>query len=53
LRGAHLTTRPQHNEDRIKEIEKGKFDAATEKLKKADEVELRRMYAAREIEPAL
>ncbi|RLC59130.1 MAG: 4Fe-4S ferredoxin [Chloroflexi bacterium] len=53
LRGAHLTTRSQHNEDRIKEIEKGKFDAEIEKLKKADEVELRRMYAAREIEPAL
>jgi len=53
LRGAHLTTRSQHNVDRIKEIEKGKFDAEVEKLKKADEAELRRMYAAREIEPAL
>jgi len=53
LRGAHLTTRSQHNVDRIKEIEKGKFDAEVEKLKKADEAELRRRYAAREIEPAL
>lgn len=52
LRGACLAPESQHNRDRIKEIEEGNFDAEMEELKKADEAELRRRYAAREIEPA-
>jgi hypothetical protein len=48
-----LPPKSHHNLDRLKEIEEGKFDAAIEELKKADEAELRRRYAAREIEPAL
>lgn len=52
LRGAYLAPKSQHNLDRTKEIEEGKFDAELEESKKADEAELRRRYAAREIEPA-
>jgi len=53
LRGSYLTPVPQHNLDRVKEIEEGRFDADLEALKKSDEAELRRRYAEREIEPAL
>ena len=52
LRGAYLAPESQHNRDRIKEIEEGKFDAPMEELKKAGEAELRSRYAGREIEPA-
>ena len=52
LRGAYLAPKSQHNRDRIKEIEAGKFAAEMEELKKAGEAELRSRYAAREIEPA-
>jgi len=53
LRGAHLAPKSQHNLDRMKEIEEGKFDAELEKLKKMSRDELRELYNKREIEPAL
>lgn len=53
LRGAHLTPTSQHNLDRIKEIEEGKFDAEIDKLKKISADELRDLYSKREMEPAL
>jgi len=53
LRGAYLAPTSQHNLDRVKEIEEGKFDDEIEKLKKMSGDELRELYAKREIEPAL
>ena len=53
LRGAHLAPKSQHNIDRIKDIEKGIFDAELEKLKKMPTDGLRELYTKREIEPAL
>jgi hypothetical protein len=53
LRGAHIAPKSQHNLDRIKEIQEGKFDAELKKLKKMTKDELRDLYAKREIEPAL
>ncbi len=53
LRGSYLTPAPQHNLDRVKEIEEGEFDVELEALKKSNETELRRRYSGREIEPAL
>jgi len=53
LRGAYLAPKSQHNLDRVKEIEEGKFDAELEKLKKMSADELRELYAKREIEPAI
>jgi hypothetical protein len=47
-----MAPKSQHNLDRVIEIEEGKFDAELEELKKASEAELRKRYAAREIEPA-
>ncbi len=52
LYGRYLAPRSKHLEDRIAEIEAGKFDAELEELKKMVESELRRLYAEREIEPA-
>ena len=53
LRGAHLAPKSEHNWNRIKEIQEGKFDAALDKLKTMNKDELRESYAKREIEPAL
>jgi heterodisulfide reductase subunit C len=53
LRGAHIAPKSQHNLDRVKEIQEGKFDAELKKLKKMTKDELRELYARREIEPAL
>lgn len=53
LRGAHLVPESQHNLDRVKEIQEGKFDAELGKLKTMTKDELRELYAKREIEPAL
>ena len=53
LRGAYLAPKSQHNLDRVKEIEQGKFDAELEKLKKMSADGLRELYAKREIEPAI
>jgi formate hydrogenlyase subunit 6/NADH:ubiquinone oxidoreductase subunit I len=52
LYGRYLAPVSKHLEQRIADIESGKCDSDVEKLKKADEKELRRLYAEREIEPA-
>jgi len=53
LYGRYLTTVSEHLDDRIGEIESGKFDAEIEGLKEAGNKELRRRYAERDMEPAL
>jgi heterodisulfide reductase subunit C len=53
LYGRYQTTPAGHVENRIKEIESGKFDAEIEALKKADVKELRRHYTERDMESAL
>jgi formate hydrogenlyase subunit 6/NADH:ubiquinone oxidoreductase subunit I len=52
LYGRYLAPVSKHLEQRIADIESGKCDTDVEKLKKADEKELRRLYSEREIEPA-
>jgi len=52
LYGRYLAPTSKHLEDRIAEIEAGKFDAELEELGRMEESELRRLYAEREIEPA-
>ena len=52
LYGHYLAPPSKHLEDRIAEIETGKFDAELDELKGMEESELRRLYAEREIEPA-
>jgi len=52
LYGRYLAPVSKHLEDRIAEMEAGKFDAELEELKKVSEGKLRRRYAEREIEPA-
>ena len=52
LYGRYLAPVSKHLEDRIAEIEAGKFDAELQELKKMSEGKLRRRYAEREIEPA-
>jgi len=52
LYGRYLAPVSKHLEDRIADIEAGKFDAELEKLKGMEESELQRLYAEREIEPA-
>lgn len=52
LYGRYLAPTSKHLEDRIAEIEAGKFDAELEKLENMSEDELHRLYAEREIEPA-
>jgi len=52
LYGHYLAPPSKHLEDRIAEIEAGKFDAELEELKKMSQDELHRRYAERDIEPA-
>jgi len=52
LYGCHLAPTSKHLEDRIAEIEDGKFDAELAELRKMSRDELRRRYAKRDIEPA-
>jgi succinate dehydrogenase/fumarate reductase-like Fe-S protein len=52
LCGRYLAPRSKHLDDRIAEIEAGKFDAELEELERMDEAGLRRRYAERDIEPA-
>ena len=52
LYGRYLALPSKHLDDRIAEIETGKFDVELDKLKGTEESELRRLYAEREIEPA-
>lgn len=52
LYGRYLAPVSRHLEERIAEIDAGKYDAEIEVLKKTEENELRRIYAERDIEPA-
>ncbi len=52
LYGRYLAPPSKHLEDRIAEIEAGKFDTELEELKGTEESKLRRLYAEREIESA-
>jgi len=52
LYGRYLSPVSKHLEERIADIEAGKCDGDIDRLKKADEKELRRLYAERDIEPA-
>jgi len=52
LYGRYLAPVSKHLEQRIADIESGKCDSDVDKLKKADEKELRRLYTERDIEPA-
>jgi ferredoxin len=52
LYGRYLAPVSEHLEQRIADIEAGKFDAELAKLEKMDESGLRRLYADRVIEPA-
>ena len=52
LYGRYLALPSEHLENRMAEIEAGKFDTELEKLKNMEDSELRRLYAEREIEPA-
>ncbi len=51
LYGRYLIPKSKHLEDRIKEIEEGKFDNEYEKMRKMPREELRRVYEERWIEP--
>ena len=52
LYGRYLAPSSKHLEERVADIEAGKFDAELEKLKNMSDDELHRRYAEREIEPA-
>jgi len=52
LYGRYLAPTSTHLDDRIAEIEAGRFDYDLDRIKTMDESELRRMYAERDIEPA-
>jgi CO dehydrogenase/acetyl-CoA synthase alpha subunit len=51
LHGRYLLPKSKHLDDRVKEIEQGKYDAEYEKLRKMPMEELRRTYDERWIEP--
>jgi len=51
LYGRYLAPRSTHLDERLEDLEAGKFDAAVEELKGLDEKELRTRYKARDIEP--
>ncbi len=51
LYGKYLAPPAAHLANRVKEIEKGKFDKELASLKKTDEKELRELYNRRDIEP--
>ena len=52
LYGRYLAPTSKHLDERIAEIESGKFDAELENLKKMPEAKLHRLYDERDIEPA-
>ena len=52
LYGRYLAPTSKHLEDRIAEIEAGKFDAELEKLEKMEKSKLQELYEKRDIEPA-
>ena len=51
LYGRYLAPRSKHLQERLKEIEDGKFDAEMEELRDLDMEDLTARYAARDIEP--
>jgi ferredoxin len=51
ISGIYLAAKSQHNLDRVKEINKGKFDEEIKSLKRKSQAELRKLYAERVIEP--
>ncbi|RKX68902.1 4Fe-4S ferredoxin [candidate division WOR-3 bacterium] len=51
LYGKYLAPKAKHLADRVKEIEEGKFDREIEAMMQKSEDELKKLYAAREIEP--
>jgi len=51
LYGRYLAPRSDHLQERLEEIETGKFDVEIEELKGLDEEELMARYKARDIEP--
>ncbi len=52
LYGRYQAPISKHLQDRIAEIESGKYDVPLKELRKMDDSELRRLYAERDIEPA-
>lgn len=52
LHGRYLAPTSRHLEDRIAEIEAGKYDAELKELENMEEGKLKRLYAQRDIEPA-
>jgi ferredoxin len=52
LHGRYLAGKSQHLQERIDEIEAGEFDPELGRLKKTATEDLRRLYDARDIEPA-
>jgi len=52
LHGRYLARPSKHLEDRIAEIESGRFDADLDKVRSLGENDLRRLYEERDIEPA-
>jgi ferredoxin len=51
LYGKYLAPKSKHLEERVREIEEGKFDEEIRKLKEMGVDELRKLYNEREIEP--
>lgn len=51
LYGKYIAPKAEHVKKRIQEIKDGKFDREIEKLMKADEKNLRKLYNERDIEP--
>lgn len=49
--GRYLSPKPKHLENRIREIEEGKFKEELERLKEASLDELKKLYTSRVIEP--
>ena len=50
LYGRYIAPKAKHVKEKIKEIEEGKFEEKIEKLMRADESTLKRLYSERKIE---
>ncbi|MCD6448474.1 MAG: 4Fe-4S dicluster domain-containing protein [Thermoplasmata archaeon] len=51
LYGKYIAPKARHLEERVKEIEEGKFDEEMKKMMKMSVTQLRKLYNARDIEP--
>ena len=51
LYGKYIAPKAKHLEERVKEIEEGKYDEEMRKMMKKSIEELRKMYNSRDIEP--